>query len=138
MNINWAKLVPELSCTSLSASLDFYRLLGFEVLFSREGFAYLAFEGIQWMLQDARQDDWPTAAFEKPLGRGINFQIECQDVVSLRNKLLEHKVPLFRDLKENWRQTGSVLSGSKEFLVQDPDGYLLRFAEALGQKALEA
>ncbi|HAT7741725.1 TPA: VOC family protein, partial [Vibrio vulnificus] len=26
------------------------------------------------------------------------------------------------------------LSGQKEFLVQDPDGYLLRFSQYLGEK----
>ena len=30
-----------------------------------------------------------------------------------------------------------ILLGNKEFLVQDPDGYLLRFSEDLGEKNLE-
>ena len=29
---------------------------------------------------------------------------------------------------------GGTQSGSSEFLVQDPDGYLLRFAEPLGER----
>ncbi len=29
---------------------------------------------------------------------------------------------------------GDTLGGSRELLVQDPDGYLLRFAESLGAR----
>lgn len=34
---------------------------------------------------------------------------------------------------KKYRQDNKLL-GNKEFLVQDPDGYLLRFAEDLGEK----
>jgi len=40
---------------------------------------------------------------------------------------------LYRELKESWYDTGGVLSGQKEILVQDPDGYLLRFTQYLGE-----
>ena len=38
------------------------------------------------------------------------------------------------DLEENWYRQGDKLLGNKEFLIQDPDGYLLRFSEDLGEK----
>ncbi len=136
MQINWAKLVPELTVENFEKSLAFYKLIGFEVLFSRNDFVYLEFEGIQWMLQTITNDGWQTAALEKPYGRGINFQLECLNATALRNKLLASNYPLFRDLQDDWYQTGKVLSGAREFLVQDPDGYLLRFAEPLGEKPL--
>ncbi len=134
MTITWAKLVPELSVSDFEKSLEFYELLGFKQLYSRPGFVYLEFEGIQWMLQTLENDSWQTAAFEKPLGRGINFQIECSDATGIRNKLIALNYPLFRDLKDSWYKTGEILSGQRECLVQDPDGYLLRFAEHLGEK----
>ena len=134
MDINWAKLVPELTVSDFETSLEFYRALGFELLFERPGFAYLEFEGIQWMLQSVENDDWQTAPLEKPYGRGINFQIECSDALAIRDQLILLKYPLFRDLRDNWYQTGTVVSGQREFLVQDPDGYLLRFAQPLGEK----
>lgn len=40
------------------------------------------------------------------------------------------------ELNQTWRN-GSEASGagsSREFLVQDPDGYLLRFSQSLGQR----
>lgn len=135
-SIDWAKLVPELSVSNLAKSLAFYELLGFRVLFSRENFVYLDFEGIQWMLQAQEANDWQTSKLEKPYGRGLNFQLECANASLIRDKLVKQNYPLFRDLEDSWRKTDSVLSGAREFLVQDPDGYLLRFAETLGEKAL--
>ena len=38
------------------------------------------------------------------------------------------------DIEENWYRQDNKLLGNKEFLVQDPDGYLLRFSEDLGEK----
>lgn len=132
MDINWAKLVSELSVSDLEKSLAFYQGLGFKELFGRPGFACLEFEASQWMLQELENDDWQTAPLEKPYGRGINFQIECSDAAAIKVMLL--KYPLFRDLSDTWYQTGAVLSGQREFLPQDPDGYVLRFAQPLGEK----
>lgn len=50
-------------------------------------------------------------------------------------RLTEAEYPLYVEPEENWYRTGNVLSGAREFLVQDPDGYLLRFSEHLGTKA---
>jgi len=52
----------------------------------------------------------------------------------LVEKLHRKGYPLFRDVRENWYAVKDVLWGSREFLVQDPDGYLLRFAEDVGVK----
>ena len=41
------------------------------------------------------------------------------------------------DMEENWYRQEDKLLGNKEFLVQDPDGYLLRFSEDLGVKSVE-
>lgn len=134
LGFTWAKLVPELSVSNLSKSLAFYELLGFSVLYRRDNFVYLDFEGIQWMLQALEIDGWQVAKLTQPYGRGINFQIECSNATALHDKLKANNHPLFRELKDSWYKTGDVYSGQREFLVQDPDGYLLRFAEALGEK----
>ena len=36
------------------------------------------------------------------------------------------------EIQENWYRADKVVIGQKEFLIMDPDGYLLRFAEHLG------
>ena len=38
------------------------------------------------------------------------------------------------DIEENWYRQDGKLLGNKEFLIQDPDGYLLRFFQDLGEK----
>ena len=40
------------------------------------------------------------------------------------------------EIEENWYRQDNKLLGNKEFLVQDPDGYLLRFSEDLGEKSI--
>jgi hypothetical protein len=41
---------------------------------------------------------------------------------------------LFEGVEDHWYRQGSVLLGCREFLVQDPDGYLLRFSQDIGEK----
>ena len=37
------------------------------------------------------------------------------------------------DIEENWYRHDDKMLGNKEFLIQDPDGYLLRFTQDLGE-----
>ena len=79
---------------------------------------------------------WCTGELEHPFGRGINFQIEVSDVKLLLERLEEAKITLFRPLKESWYRGDGVEYGQVEFLVQDPDGYLLRFAQDIGERKI--
>lgn len=137
--MNWNKLVPELTVSNFALSLGFYtELLGFKVLFARENpqFVYLELEGIQLMLEEFREDGWNVGVLEKPYGRGINFQIELDDIQPIYDRLTCDRVKFFREIKDNWYKTGDILSGQREFLVQDPDGYLLRFSQFLGERTV--
>ena len=131
-------MVPELAVSDFTESLAFYtEKLGFEVVFSRSdeaAFAYMDFEGAQLMLEEFHQDAWNVAGLEKPYGRGINLQIECSDAGLLRDGLVGSKYPLYRGVQDVWRDTGGTVTGSREFLVRDPDGYLLLFSPHLGER----
>lgn len=143
MDAEWAKLVPEFDVTDLKKSLDFYvGKLGFIVKYGREedNFVYLDKEGSQIMLEqiDTKDRHWLTGDLEKPFGRGINFQIEIADAVSLYNNLKRENFQMFDELEEKWyRVAEDLLVGQTQFLVQDPDGYLLRFCSNLGVKPIE-
>ena len=140
MAITWQKMVPEIDVSDFAASLDFYtRVLGFKVLFARHDpeFAYLELEELQFMLSEYRESGWVVAPLEKPYGRGMNLQMELTDIGSVYQRLLDDKVALFQDINDTWRETGDVLSGQREFLVQDPDGYLLRFCQPLDDRPIE-
>ena len=137
-----ARLVPELLCSNLGASLAFHvDLIGFAILYDRpeDGFAYLDLEGSELMLEEAAEgtdDDrvWWTARPEKPYGRGINFQIEIADVDAIHDRLNEAGWPLFRPMEEQWYRKDETEVGNRQFLVQDPDGYLFRFFSDLGER----
>jgi catechol 2,3-dioxygenase-like lactoylglutathione lyase family enzyme len=138
MNLAYNQLVPELSVSDFRKSLDFYtRILGFSVAYQREeeGFAYLTLGQAQLMIDEiGKGRTWETGAFEYPLGRGINFQIEVTNLDELSNHLSVHDIPLFLEIEEKWYRKDNHEVGSRQFLVQDPDGYLLRFAENLGER----
>lgn len=133
-SFRWAAMVPELACSDVAASLRFYvGVIGFAVAYERPGFAYLALGDAQLMLE-AADGAWTTGELARPFGRGINLQIEVADAAALVARLERAGVPLFRSLAEIWYRAGDVEDGQREFLVQDPDGYLPRFAEPLGER----
>ncbi|MCG9557821.1 bleomycin resistance protein [Vibrio kanaloae] len=134
----WNPMVPELSVSDFSKSLNFYcEILGFKVRSQRKSpdFVYLEFEQVQIMLEQIHDNAWVTGSLETPLGRGVNFQIELSDIAPVYERLESAGVPLFKEQKDTWYDVGDSLSGQREFLVQDPDGYLLRFSQYLGEKS---
>lgn len=139
-------MVPELYVTALPASLAFWRdLLGFRVLYDRpeQGFAAIERDGVEFMLEEYETGPsercWDTGAREKPYGRGINFEITVVDVAPLLTALQQAAWPLFFGPEERWyRINVSEETGVHQFLVQDPDGYLLRFSQSLGRRLLSA
>jgi catechol 2,3-dioxygenase-like lactoylglutathione lyase family enzyme len=132
----FAQLVPELDVTDLEASLTFWcDLLGFSVAYDRPAakFAYLEREGAQVMLCEIN-GEWVTGALTYPFGRGINFQIRTSDLAPILDRLEKAEWPLFRAVSESWYRAGLSETGSREFLVKDPDGYLLRFSQNIGTR----
>jgi catechol 2,3-dioxygenase-like lactoylglutathione lyase family enzyme len=133
------KLIPELKVSSLKDSLNFYvGILGFKVEYERKEsrFVFISFQGSQIMIEEIN-DTWKTGLLEKPFGRGVNFQIEVNSIKPLLDNLKHKKQRLFQEPKDNWYRKGNSLMGNREFLIQDPDGYLLRFYEHLGSKPVK-
>jgi catechol 2,3-dioxygenase-like lactoylglutathione lyase family enzyme len=133
-------LVPELLCRDVAASLRFYcGALGFARLYGRTDpdFAYLEREGAQIMIEALAPDAWLTGAMEQPYGRGINLQIETSGLQPLLDGLAGARHALYREPEEAWYAGADRLYGQRQFLVQDPDGYLLRFCQDLGERALD-
>jgi len=135
-----AALVPELDVTDLEASLVFYvDVLGFSVRYSRpdEQFAYLEREGAELMLETAAGPGrrFRTAPLEPPFGRGMNLQIKCSDVTALYARVEATSAGVVIPLETRWYRAGDVERGNRQFVVADPDGYLLRFFEDLGARS---
>ncbi len=133
-------LVPELIVSDLPRSLAFYcGVIGFKIEYDRpeEHFALLSFGGSQLMLEQDWQSEspWRVGPLEPPYGRGINLSIECADASALVALLEVSGHGIRKPIEECWYRQGGMLVGQRNFLVQDPDGYLLRFAENLGMKS---
>jgi predicted enzyme related to lactoylglutathione lyase len=134
----WNPLVPELTVSSLDASLRFYQAAGFSVRFQRANppFTYLELGDAQIMLEQQHADGWNVEPLDRPLGRGINFQIEVVDAESALASLQAVGAPVFGPLRDTWYAISELQQeGQREFLVQDPDGYLMRFAQYLGTRS---
>ena len=137
MSEYWNVMVPELTVSNFNKSLVFYtEILGFSVRNQRESrdFAYLEQEKVQLMIEQCHENGWHVADLTYPFGRGVNFQIELSNIQPILTRINQAQVKLFRELKESWYDTGKTLSGQMEFLVQDPDGYMLRFTQYLGEE----
>lgn len=133
------KMVPELTVSDIQQSLAFWTdLIGFQIAYERreEGFAYLDFDGVQVMLEQyfAEDGQWHTGALQAPFGRGINFQMTVDRVEPILARLAAAQWPLFRPFADAWYRSGEVEVGQRELIVQDPDGYLLRLVETLGER----
>lgn len=131
------KIIPELSVTNLEKSLNFYKTVGFKIEYERpeNKFVFLSMGEIQLMIQEISENDkWDIAPLSYPFGNGINFQLEVNNVEYVYNSLKKENYKISFEIEENWYRQDDKLLGNKEFLVQDPDGYLLRFSEDLGEK----
>jgi catechol 2,3-dioxygenase-like lactoylglutathione lyase family enzyme len=137
-------LTPELHCTNIKASLSFYTdVLGFEIQYQRpeDGFAMLIRQGSRIMLDEVRHTEptgtdrtWIAGTLERPFGRGINLQMHTDKIDELYAKVQQSGAKIFLPMEEKWYRADDVLLGNLQFIVQDPDGYLLRFAEDLGER----
>ena len=84
--------------------------------------------------QEDDNEEWHNAKPEYPFGRGINFQIETDAIDDLHKTIITHGYKLFLPLENKWYQQNDRLVGNRQFAIQDPDGYLLRFYQNLGTK----
>jgi catechol 2,3-dioxygenase-like lactoylglutathione lyase family enzyme len=137
--VNWQPaLIPELICSDLHRSMLFYvDVLGFELAYQRteDKFAFLTLGEAHLMLEQADTGrKFLVGMLEHPYGRGMNLQIRVENVVSLYAGVVTDGAPITLELEEKWYRIGDELAGNRQFVVEDPDGYLLRFFQDLGRK----
>ncbi len=121
-------LIPELTVSNIEKSKEFYLELGFKIKYERieNKFCFLELENNQLMIEEIN-DNWNTAVMEYPFGRGINISMSVSDVEKMYNKLKNKNFKFFLDLEYHTYKVDEIIYNDKEFLIQDPDGYLLRF-----------
>jgi hypothetical protein len=108
------------------------------VLYARpeERFAFLELEGANLMLEEAAGPGrrFHTAPLEHPFGRGVNFQIQVENVDRLYARVLAAQSHVVLPMEERWYRRNDHETGNRQFVVADPDGYVLRFFTDLGQR----
>lgn len=121
-------LIPELSVTDIRKSIEFYISIGFKIMYERkeDRFCFLQLEDNQIMIEEIN-DNWNTGDLEYPFGRGINISMSINNIDEYYNMIVNNNIELFREIKINKYKVDNVIYEDKEFLIQDPDGYLLRF-----------
>ncbi len=121
-------LIPELTVSNIEKSKKFYLELGFRIKYERteNKFCFLELENNQLMIEE-QNDNWNTASMEYPFGRGINISMSVSDVEKMYNNLKDKNFTFFLDLECHPYKVNEIIYNDKEFLIQDPDGYLLRF-----------
>ena len=139
--MNWNQMLPEFDVFNLEESLHFYTsLIGFNIVYKRkeDKFAFLQLEDVQLMLQEINEEGnkWGTGKLEYPLGVGINFQIDVTNIDEIYGNLRKANYKIFVEIEEHWYRKDEILMGCREFLVQDPNGYVLRFSQDIENKNL--
>ena len=130
--LEFSKNIPELSVSNLEKSIEFYKTAGFKIEYERpeNKFVFISLGKIQFMLQEITgPNKWDLAPLSHPYGNGINFEFDLDSISEVYEKVKESEYKITFDLEQNTYQCGEKKVTNREFLIQDPDGYLLRFAE---------
>lgn len=126
--MNFNKLIPELSVSNIEESKKFYLNLGFKIKYERpeNKFCFLEVEENQLMIEEIN-NNWNTGELEYPFGRGINISMEVNNINLIYQKAIQNNYNIFKNIMTNKYRVEDNLIEEHEFLIQDPDGYLLRF-----------
>jgi len=125
-------LAAELICSNFARSLRFYTdVLGFVTMrFEPDARrAELERDGVALLIHETTQA--PAAALDYPFGRGATLVIWSGDIEAVYAGVQAYGARLYAPMAEIWRDEDGMRTGHLAFEVLDPDGYALRFCQAL-------
>ena len=127
--MDFNNLIPELSVFDILQTKNFYEELGFKIEYERqeEKFVFMSFQDSQFMFEQIHDEGWNTGELIYPLGRGINFSIAVDDIENLYTLVKRKKLEIYKKLTKSVYLVNGIEEIQMEFLIQDPNGYLLRF-----------
>lgn len=126
--IRYNSLIPEFSVSNILVSRKFYIDLGFEIVYERveDKFCFLSLDNNQIMIEEIN-DNWNVGKLEYPFGRGINISMAVSDIDKFYNNVKNKNIKLYKDIEAIKYRVDDGYVCDMQFLIQDPDGYLLRF-----------
>ena len=74
---------------------------------------------------------WSVGEISYPFGNGVNFQIYAENIDDIYKVCKEKNLIFFRELMISEYKVNNQIVTEKEFLIQDPDGYLIRFQKTI-------
>lgn len=127
--MDFNNLIPELSVFDILQTKNFYEELGFKIEYERqeEKFVFMSFQDSQFMFEQIHDEGWNTGELIYPLGRGINFSITVDDIENLYTLVKSKKLEIYKKLTKSVYLVNGIEEIQMEFLIQDTNGYLLRF-----------
>ena len=127
--MDFNNLIPELSVFDILQTKNFYEELGFKIEYERqeEKFVFMSFQDSQFMFEQIHDEGWNTGELTYPLGRGVNFSIAVDDIENLYTLVKSKKLEIYKKLTKSVYLVNGIEEIQMEFLIQDPNGYLLRF-----------
>ena len=126
--IKFNSLIPELSVSNIDLSRKFYEDLGFKCMYERKEnkFCFLKLDNNQLMIEEIN-NNWNVGELKYPYGRGINISMEVRNIDLIYKKVLNNEIKVFKEMETIKYRVNDEYVEDKQFLIQDPDGYLLRF-----------
>ncbi|HYU73050.1 MAG TPA: VOC family protein [Ktedonobacteraceae bacterium] len=131
MTITLKKLTPNIMVEDVNRTIQFYKeTLGFELLTSvpekgQFDWAMMKRDGVEIMFQArASLGEEIPALQQKEIGGALTFYIDIEGVEEL-HAILKDKVTIVQEMH-------TTFYGAQEFAIQDCNGYILTFAEAVG------
>ena len=127
--MDFNNLIPKLSVFDILQTKKFYKELGFKIEYERqkEKFIFMSFQDSQFMFEQIHDEGWTTGELTYPLGRGVNFSIAVDDIENLYTLVKSKKLEIYKKLTKSVYLVNGIEEIQMEFLIQDPNGYLLRF-----------
>jgi catechol 2,3-dioxygenase-like lactoylglutathione lyase family enzyme len=125
-------LAVRLACSGFARSLRFYTdVLGFTTMRYEPEHRRAELERDGVSVELAEYNGEGLAPLDYPFGRGITLVVWTGDVDAVYAGAQAYGARLHKPLTEVWREEDGARVGHAEFEVIDPDGYALRFCEAL-------
>ncbi len=125
-------LQVQLACTGFARSLRFYTdVLGFTTMrYAPEARrAELERDGVAIEIRESVASGPDAPSY--PFGRGVTLIVWTQDAEAVLSGVEAYGARLHQPMAEAWREEDGTRVGHIAFEVLDPDGYALRFCQAL-------
>ena len=83
------------------------------------------------MLEEIRGTNriWIAGTLEAPFGRGMNLEIRTDKIDELYDCVQKTGATIFLPIEEKRYRVNDALLVTRQFIVLDPDGYMLRFSQ---------